>query len=130
MNASKRMVSLFFAGSTLLAWGIYAKTFALVFSMLSIRDAHLLGKGFTMTTLVGAFAALATLFYTWRHPKVRPTINEVADELTKVVWPTWKETKDNTRITIIVTAIIAMILGVFDQVFGHLTNLILSGGAT
>jgi preprotein translocase SecE subunit len=129
MNASKRMVSLFFASSTLLAWGIYAKTFELLFSTFGVRDSHLLGKGFTMTTLVGAAAALATLFYTWRHPTVRPTINEVADELTKVVWPTWEETRNNTRVTVIVTVIIAAILWVFDQVFGHLTNMILSGGA-
>ena len=123
------MVNLFFASSTLLAWGFYAKTFELLFSTFGVRDRHLLGKGFTMTTLVGAVAALATLFYTWRHPVVRPTINEVADELTKVVWPTWEETKNNTRVTVIVTVIIAAILWVFDQVFGHLTNMILSGGA-
>jgi preprotein translocase SecE subunit len=129
MNASKRMVNLFFAGSTLLAWGIFAKSIALVFSMLAIRDSHLLGKGFTMTTLLGAVTALAALFYTWRHPRIRPVINEVADELTKVVWPSWDETKSNTKLTVIVTVIIAVILWVFDQVFGHLTNLML-GGAT
>ena len=127
MNASSRMVSMFFAASTLLAWGIYAKTFGLLFSTFGVRDAHLLGKGFTMTTLVGLVAAVVTLLYTWRHPTIRPTINEVADELTKVVWPTWEETVNNTKITIVVSLIITAILWVFDQVFGHLTDMILNG---
>ena len=128
MNASTKMVNLFFAGSTMLAWGIFAKTFALIFSMVGMRDAHLLGKGFTMTTLLGAVAALAALFYCWRHPRVRPVINEVGDELTKVIWPGWDETRSNTRVTVVVTLIIALILWVFDQVFGQLTSWMLGGG--
>ena len=34
----------------------------------------------------------------------------------------WDETKTNTMVTVIVTAIIAAILWVFDQVFGWLTD--------
>ena len=53
--------------------------------------------------------------------------HEVAEELVKVTWPTWDETKSNTRITIMVSVIVAIILGVFDLVFGTLTNYILGG---
>jgi preprotein translocase subunit SecE len=129
-NASKRIVQMFFTGSTLLAWGIFTKTFELLFSIVGVRDAHLLGKGFTLSTLLGAAAAVAVLFYTLRHPQVRPMVNEVGDELTKVVWPNLDEVKTNTRLTVLVTLIIAVILWMFDQVFGHFTSILLGGGAT
>ena len=129
MNASKRMVNLFYAASTLLAWGIYAKTFALLFTTFAVRDSQLLGKGFTMTTLLGAAAAVITLIYTWRHPVVKPWLNEAGDELSKVVWPSREETVNNSKVVIIVTMIISAILWVFDQVFGHLTNMLLGGAA-
>ena len=122
MSASKRMVNMFFVAATLLSWGIFAKTFELVFASANIRNVALLGKGFTMATLVGAVVALALLFWTWRHRRIRPMINEVGDELSKVVWPTWDDTKSNTVITVIVTVIIAIILKVFDFVFGWLTD--------
>ena len=127
MDRSKRMVNLFFAGSTLLAWAIFAKTFGLLFGVLGMRNAHLLGKDFTTTTLLGAGAAVALLFWAWRSAQVRPVINEVADELSKVTWPTRDETKNNSKMTVVVTMIVAMILWVFDQVFGNLTSLILGG---
>ena len=129
MDNVKRMVNLFYAGCTLLAWGIFAKTFALVFATAGMHDKHLLGKQFTTTTLVGAVSAVAMLFWCMRHPAIRPMVNEVADELSKVIWPTREETQNNTKVTVVVTVIIALILWVFDQVFGHLTGLLL-GGAT
>ena len=110
MNA-KRLVSLFFVSSTLLAWGIFAKTIELVFSMTNVTNRALLGKGFTMATLLGAVAALALLFWAWRHRKIRPMINEVGDELSKVVWPTWDDTKNNTVITVIVTIASMVVVG-------------------
>jgi preprotein translocase subunit SecE len=75
-----------------------------------------------MATLVGAVVALAMLFWAWRHRRVRPMINEVGDELSKVVWPTWDDTKSNTVITVIVTIIISAILALFDLVFKWLTG--------
>ncbi|MGC6419210.1 MAG: preprotein translocase subunit SecE [Bradymonadia bacterium] len=122
MNASRRMVNMFFVGSTLLAWGIFTKTFELLFATFNVRNTALLGKEFTLATLAGAGLAVALLFWVWRHRTIRPTLNEVGDELSKVVWPTWDETKTNTMVTVVVTAIIAAILWVFDQVFGWLTD--------
>ena len=77
MDASKRMVNLFYAGSTIIAWTIFARSFSLIFGVAGMRDAHLLGKQFTTTTLLGAVAALALLFWAWRSVQVRPLINEV-----------------------------------------------------
>ena len=125
MNASKRMVNIFFVSSTLMCWVVFTKTLELVFDMARIHNSPLLGKEFTLATLAGAGLALALLFWSWRHHTIRPMINQVGDELTKVVWPTWDETKSKTNITVIVTMIIACILAVFDFVFKKLTTWIL-----
>ena len=125
MEASKRMVNLFLAASTLTAAVIFWKTFELVFLMVGVRNSHLLGKQFTSAHLLGAAAGVAMLFWITRHARYMPALRESGDELTKVTWPTWEETKNHTRVTIIVTLIIAFILWVFDQVFGNLTSMIL-----
>lgn len=127
MDASKRLVNLFFAASTLIGVLIFSKLSAAIFATAGLRDHHLLGKQFTTSTLIGAATAMVLLLWAWRHPRIRPTINEVSDELTKVVWPDWEETRSHTKVTIVVTAIIAVILWVFDQVFGNLTSMILGG---
>jgi len=44
-----------------------------------------------------------------------------------VTWPTWDETKSNGRITVAVSVVVALILGVFDWFFGGLTTYILGG---
>jgi preprotein translocase subunit SecE len=127
MDASKRIVNVTFAAGTFLAWWLFNHIFEGTFELLGIHDDHLLGKRFTVTTLLGLGAAVALLFWAWRHERVRPLSYEVADELTKVTWPSWKEVKTNTRITVVVTIVVAVILWVFDLVFGNLTNLILGG---
>lgn len=127
MDASKRLVNLFFGASTLLAWLVLGSVLSAVLGLVGFRDYHILGKQFTSSTLLGALAALALFAWAWRHPRLKPFVHEVADELVKVTWPTWEETRNQTRVTIVVTVIIAVILWVFDQVFGNLTSLILGG---
>ena len=127
MDASKRMVNLFYAAATLLAWVIFAKFFGSVFTTFGVRDAHLLGREFTTSTLVAAASAVVLLLWAWRHPQYRPMLHETADELSKTTWPDWDETKSQTKVTIVVTLLIALILWVFDQVFGNLTGWILGG---
>jgi len=61
-----------------------------------------------------------------RSPLYRSFIDEVGQELVKVSWPTFDESKRQTVITIIVTLIIAAILYEFDLTFGGLTDLLLS----
>lgn len=127
MDASKRLVNLFFAASTLIGVMIFSKLSAAIFATAGLRDHHLLGKQFTTTTLIGVATGFVMLLWAWRHARIRPVVNEVADELVKVVWPNWEETRNHTKITIVVTVIIACILWVFDQVFGNLTSMILGG---
>lgn len=127
MEASKRIVNATFVAGFFLARWLFSHVCEGVFGLLGIHDDHLLGKYFTTTTLVGLVMAVALLFWAWRHERIRPVSFEVADELTKVTWPSWKEIKTNTRITVVVTIVVAVVLWVFDLVFGNLTNLILGG---
>ena len=128
MNTNKRMVNLTYAVGTLIAYVIFWKAFSSLYATFGHQPQHLLGQSFTTAHLIGIVCALALLFWAWRHPRYRTQLGEVVDELSKVTWPTWDETKSNTWMTIVVTVIISGILWIFDTVFYKLTNLILGGG--
>ena len=127
MESSKRIVQGAYAAGTLIIWLLTVRIYASLFAVAGVHDPQLLGKDFTLSTLLAAATAVGTLLWTWRHERVRPLAHEVAEELVKVTWPTWDETKTNARVTIIVSVVVAVILGVFDLVFGNLTNMILGG---
>ena len=77
---------------------------------------HLLGLG------VGGLA-----FYILSTRKdVNEWANSVVKECLKVTWPSQKEAKAATVVVIILTLIMAALLGIFDWVFASLTSLIYS----
>jgi preprotein translocase subunit SecE len=66
----------------------------------------------------------AVTVYAWQHPRINSLSREIATELSKVTWPTRKETSAFT-ITVIVTTIIAStIMGLFDMFWATLTGLV------
>ena len=76
-----------------------------------------------VTGLAVGLAGGATL-YAWRHPRLSMLAKEIATELSKVTWPTRKETSAFT-VTVIVTTIIAsIILGLFDAFWSMLTGIV------
>ena len=60
----------------------------------------------------------------YRSKKVHTFVVEVCVELSKVSWPTRKETWSQTIVVLVVSAIAAIILGVYDAVWSHITDLI------
>jgi preprotein translocase subunit SecE len=58
--------------------------------------------------------------------KLRRWWRETIGELRKVTWPTWKEALSLTRIVLIVTVIMAAILGLLDFVFSRLVGLLIT----
>ncbi|MGB8223243.1 MAG: preprotein translocase subunit SecE [Polyangiales bacterium] len=60
----------------------------------------------------------------YRSKRIHTFVLEVCVELSKVAWPTRKETWSQTIIVIIVSIIAAIILGVYDAVWSHITDLI------
>jgi preprotein translocase SecE subunit len=76
--------------------------------------------------MVALAFTVVTLIYSLRATAAYEFVKQVAEELVKVSWPTFDESKTNTINTIVVTFIIGLILFSFDSVFGALTNILLS----
>ncbi len=75
----------------------------------------------TATALVAGGAVVLSLY---RNEKIHRIANEVVGELTKVTWPSRKETQVATVVVIITSLIAAAIIGVFDAAWSWLTDFI------
>jgi len=71
----------------------------------------------------GLIAFIAAIL-TYRSAKIHGFVSSVCIELSKVTWPTRKETWSQTIIVLIVSVIAAVILGVFDAVWAQITDFI------
>jgi preprotein translocase subunit SecE len=71
---------------------------------------------------IALVGALGVGIYTYRNERVYGLANEVASELKKVTWPTWKETKAATLVVIVTVIIAALILGLFDMIWAWFTD--------
>ena len=114
----KTWVGLFFIVAGLIIAFVLSMAFQSTFAALRITDSEILGERVTVTGVLGlVVAALAAVgCATW--PKTRSFVEHVIDELYKVNWPSWEETKINTAVVIVTSIISAVILGAFDISFG------------
>ena len=108
-------------------FGFFAAWFILTYVLIKIVDSiwnlALSSNDLIETGIAVVLAAGATL-YAWRHPRVNNLAKEIATELSKVTWPTRKETSAFT-VTVIVTTIIAsVVLALFDMFWAALTGLV------
>lgn len=78
----------------------------------------------TVVTGIAAVVGILTGFGLYRHPKVKPLADEVAGELSKVTWPSRRETWYSTVVVIVTSIIAAAYLGAFDTLWGAFTDLI------
>lgn len=124
---SSRLILAFFFSATLLVAVIYAKVFAAIMRIAGLVDTQVLGRDFTQSTIIAIAFTIITLLYTLYATAAKGFIDQVAEELVKVTWPTLDESKMNTVNTIVVTLIIGAILFSFDTFFGGLTDLLLVG---
>lgn len=65
-------------------------------------------------------------FLLWKRDETRTKASEILNELSKVTWPTRKETSAATVVVIITTIIISLILGLFDLIWSWATGVIYS----
>jgi preprotein translocase subunit SecE len=72
------------------------------------------------SVLIGVFTAAAL----YRHRPSYTLTHEVVDELSKVTWPTRKETSSSTVTVVIVSLIAAFVLFMFDTVWSSVTDLV------
>lgn len=79
-----------------------------------------------LLTQLGAVATgVIAAVVCYRHPKLRPLADEVAEELVnKVTWPTRDETKAATVVVIVTSLVAAGILGLMDFFWSWMTDLI------
>lgn len=73
---------------------------------------------------VSVLVAGGATIYAWRHPRLNTLAKEIATELSKVTWPTRKETSAFTVTVIVTTIIAAIILGLFDALWVLLTGIV------
>jgi preprotein translocase subunit SecE len=78
------------------------------------------GVSTVASALVGGVVALR--FY--KHDTSRRLVTEIVAELSKVTWPSRKETYASSIVVIITSVIMAMIVGSFDFVWSTITDLL------
>lgn len=113
----ERWVQFAFVGVAALVFFIGDKLISFVWSFFAEPDPILVSG-------ISAIVGILSGYLLYRHPTVKPYVDEVAGELSKVTWPSRAETWRNTVVVIITSVIAAAFLGVFDAVWSAFTDLI------
>lgn len=75
--------------------------------------------------VAGVIGVLVALYY-WRKPESRQYTNEVAEELSKVTWPSRKEVTNSTTVVILTTLFATVFFALMDQFWKFVTDKIYS----
>lgn len=122
-----RYVNLSFVAIGVLAYLILSELFTAFIEIFGTgANMALLGHNFRLAELLAMLAAVGVAVALKRSDKVSSYALEVGNELSKVTWPTWSETKLATIVVIVTTVVISLLLGVLDLVWGALSSLIYS----
>lgn len=76
-------------------------------------------------SFAGVVGALVALYY-WRKQESRQYANEVAEELSKVTWPSRKEVTNSTAVVIFTTLFATVFFALMDQFWRYVTDKIYS----
>jgi preprotein translocase subunit SecE len=116
-DMDRKWVHVMFAvAGLLLAW-LLSKSGEWAWSYFGKPNGFYLGAGSF------AVAAIATLI-AWKNEQVFALASEVTTELSKVTWPSRKETVSSTLIVIVTTIVASLLLGVFDALWAWVTRMI------
>jgi preprotein translocase SecE subunit len=114
----KTWVGLFYVVAALVVALVLSLAARTAFASLRITDTELLGERVTLSRVVGLALAAAIAVGCALWPKTNGFVTHVIDELNKVNWPDWEETKVSTAVVIVTSLVSAIILGAFDITFG------------
>ena len=106
-----------------LAWFLIKSSTA-VWTMLADSVDSVPEPNDTIIAVGAGLVAFIAAVVAYRSKKIHTFVVEVCVELSKVSWPTRKETWSQTIVVIIVSVIAAIILGVFDGVWAQITDFI------
>lgn len=73
----------------------------------------------------GIIGVMVALYY-WRKPESRQYANEVAEELSKVTWPSRKEVTNSTTVVLFYTLFATVFFALMDQFWKYVTDKIYS----
>jgi preprotein translocase subunit SecE len=119
----QRFVNIAYVLVGLVSWVISARLFGFVMDLISRDlDKPLIGTDFARSDLVGLLVGIAAGVALKLNRNVNTWALEVANELKKVTWPTWDETKLSTVVVIITSIIVAIILGLFDALWAFVSS--------
>ncbi|OGQ90944.1 MAG: preprotein translocase subunit SecE [Deltaproteobacteria bacterium RIFOXYA12_FULL_58_15] len=98
------------------------------FGYFGIDDPPILSRDLPLTTVMGYGIALAAGVFCFVHKRTFALAMEVAEEMSKVTWPSREETGNATVVVLATVVICSIGLGAFDAVWLWLTNLVLGIG--
>ena len=125
--SDRRVLGFAWLGLSLILWLVLRDFCRWGFAAFDIANARMLGQ-VEMSALVAIGATFAIALIAWKRKDVYSFGIETVEETRKVVWPSRKETRDNTVIVVITSFIMAVILGFFDLVWAKLSGFILYAG--
>jgi len=73
-----------------------------------------------ISAVIGGVAAI----YYWKRTRARQLVEEVADELSKVTWPSKEEVTNGTAVVLVTTALATIFFALMDRFWGFVTNLV------
>jgi preprotein translocase subunit SecE len=76
------------------------------------------------TMVAGLLIGVLVVVQLFRNPGVRQWSDDVANELSKVVWPTRETVTNGTIVVIVASAIATVYVGLLDRLWGFVTTLV------
>jgi preprotein translocase subunit SecE len=120
----KRIVAIFYVFAAVVLGIFLEKVLGILFSYARWNDVAVLGEDWTLTTVLGYAVAVVVAFVAWRSQATRGYAMQVAQELERVTWPSWRETRASTVAVVAFTFVASVLLGVFDLLWSRLTSLV------
>ncbi len=120
MNPNKKYLDLGFGAIALIVWAVFRQLLSVGWDLLRLPVYENLWVGFPdILALIFAIVAFVLLK---RNQKVSEFGLEVISELSKVTWPTRKETVVSTGVIIVMVSIASLLMFMIDTLWGTLTR--------
>jgi len=71
---------------------------------------------------IAAVVGIGLALYYWRKAEARQYANEVAEELSKVTWPSRKEVTNSTTVVVLTTVFATVFFALMDRFWGFITD--------
>jgi preprotein translocase subunit SecE len=118
MVGLRRYVHIAFAVAGILLGFVLINLFVLIGGAVGWSTSVL---GFDVWSTAAVVVTAVVTITMWRREKVFGFVFEVAEELKKVTWPTYEETRTATWVVIAMVAIFSVGLGIYDFLVVNLT---------